>query len=52
MNLNLSNPDTWEAIALQIHTDIDYHYDTSDMSHCIDLAQIVCQALLYLGRQP
>ena len=40
--------DLWEQVAKIIHTDRDYHYDTSDMSHCIDLVQIVCTALARL----
>ena len=46
MSLKLNDPATWDAIAEAILTKEDYHYDTSDLSHCTDMAQIVCKAIV------
>lgn len=48
----LRDPNTWERVGRRIVTDRSYHYDTSDESHCIDLAQIVCTALGQIADKP
>jgi hypothetical protein len=51
MNRLLLDPQTWDDIAALITTERDYHYDSSDQSHMIDMAQIVCTALNKLNKE-
>ena len=48
--MNLYDPDLWEDIAADIYNGHGYLYDTSDMSHMIDIAQIVCESLARIKR--
>ena len=49
MTINPRDPAVWEAVARHIVTDEQFHYDTSDTSHCWDLAQIVLTAYATLS---
>lgn len=48
----LLDPETWVKVAERITVDPGYYYDSSDTSHMIDMAQLVCESLAALDVTP
>lgn len=49
--IDFYDPKLWDAIAVHIHgLHGGYPYDTANVDHCTDIAEIVCEALAAIQR--
>lgn len=49
--IDFYDPKLWDAIAAHIHRPyVGFPYDSANVDHCTDIAEIVCEAIAFIQR--